>query len=95
MRSFLSLFDGGIASLRAFSTNEQLQLSGGSHVSLLFSRRRSFHASRNRWKSETQEGATSWRATSAVHQLVAFPRVSQLVWATVWGSGGSGKCHSK
>src|SRR6266699_3232433 len=43
----------------------------------------------NRWKSETQEGATSWRGTSAVHQLVAFPRVSRLVLAAVWGSGGS------
>src|SRR6266702_7338872 len=43
----------------------------------------------NRWKSETQEAATSWRGTSAVHQLVAFPRVSRLVLAAVWGSGGS------
>src|SRR5260370_14472023 len=45
--------------------------------------------SHNRWKSETQEGATSWRGTSAVHQLVVFPRVSRLVLAAVWGSGGS------
>jgi hypothetical protein len=39
------------------------------------------------WKSETQEGATSWRVTEAVHQLVAFPRMSRLVWPAVWGSG--------
>src|SRR5579859_3362838 len=36
----------------------------------------------------SQEGATSWRGTSAVHQLVAFPRVSRLVLAKVGGGGG-------
>src|SRR5258707_3762173 len=41
------------------------------------------------WKSETGEGATSWRATSAAHQLVAFPRVSRLLLAAL-----SGRCWS-
>src|SRR5258708_26131102 len=49
---------------------------------------RSLEELQNRWKSETQEGATSWRVTEAVHQLVAFPRVSRLVFAATWGRGG-------
>src|ERR671932_218613 len=38
-----------------------------------------------------QFGSSSARARldEAVHQLVAFPRVSRLVLAAVWGSGGS------